>query len=244
MPGLKAKAIFKQFQTKKVLTGVSFSIPRGQVFGIVGPNGVGKTTLLRIFAGLLLPDQGEVFVETVDVLREPEKARKQIGFILNGERSFYQRLTGLQNLEFFAGLHGMRLGLARRKAAELFRQFDLEDMMHHPVAVYSSGQLQKLSIARALLHNPPVLLVDELSQGLDVRSTALIRSCFKEFAKGKATLLATNNLEEAQDLCDRIAFLNQGQLAAEGSPDELVKMSGAQDLKNAFLHYIPGPEGI
>jgi len=214
----------------RALHGVTLEIAPGEVFGLVGPNGAGKTTLLRILATLLLPSEGTARVNGADIVREGHRVRRAIGLAAGDDRGFYWRLSGLENLDFFAGLLGFAASEARRRAVDALERLDLLPMAREPVGRYSSGMRQRLAIARALLGNPPVLLFDEPTRSLDPMAAAGFRILAARLARdeGRTVVMATHNLDEAEALCRRAAIL------AGGTVREIVPMDGAGGLTRRY----------
>ncbi|MFQ5718673.1 MAG: ABC transporter ATP-binding protein [Acidobacteriota bacterium] len=202
------------------LRDVDLAVESGEVFGLLGPNGAGKTTLLKILSCLILPDAGRAEIAGRDSAADERAVQRSIGYVTSDERSFYWRLTGTQNLTFFARLHGITGRKIRPLVAGLLERVELTDKAGEPFSSYSSGMKQRLSIARALLHDPPVLFLDEPTRSLDPVSARRIRELVRgELADrdGKTILLATHNLHEAADLCDRMAILTGGRVLRVGN---------------------------
>jgi ABC-2 type transport system ATP-binding protein len=211
-------------QEQTALKGVSFTIHAGEMVGLLGPNGAGKTTLLKILATMLYPTSGRLRVAGKDALRHAAEIRRAIGVITSDERSFYWRLTGRQNLEFFAAIWDVPAPVARVKIGELLERLSLTHAADQPFYTYSSGMKQKMAIARGLLSGPSILLYDEPTRALDPLSTRNIREWLKSFRDASpeaAHLIATNQMDEAEQLCDRILVLNRGEIVASGSIEEV-----------------------
>jgi ABC-2 type transport system ATP-binding protein len=201
-------------------------VPTGSITGLLGPNGAGKTTLLRILATTVLPDGGSAKILDRDVTSHTAQVRAKLGFVLGEERSFFWRLTARQNLKFFAVLANMDSKAIPGRIAELSGLLRLDKELDKPFRDLSTGMRQRLGIARALLHDPEVLLVDEPTQGLDPGAARRTRKFIKEKLSGemnKTMLLATHNMEEARQLCDRIAFLKDGKIVTEDEVSEALK---------------------
>lgn len=208
---------------------VTLEVHEGEMFGLLGPNGAGKTTLIKLLCTLIEPTAGSAQIGGVD-LRHTARVLAQVGMASGDERSFYWRLTGRENLEFFAALYGLRPTAARRRIAELLKQFDLEEQADRPFSGYSSGQKQRLSIARALLHRPRILFLDEPTRSLDPTATSHLHRFIVEellHREGMTILLTTHRLDEAQRLCHRIGVMHRGRLRACGTVAELRKALGA-----------------
>lgn len=206
------------------LREVSFEAREGETFGLLGPNGAGKTTLLKILACLVLPSGGRATVNGADVARDDRAVRRSIGFATSDERSFYWRLTGRENLEFFASLYGLDASLARRRTSELVETIELQEVADQQFMNFSTGMKQRLAIARALLHDPQVLCLDEPTRSLDPIAAKHLRTFIAARLRrehGKTVLIATHNLQEAEEMCDRVAILDRGRLLRLGSVAEI-----------------------
>ena len=205
------------------LKGIDLHVKTGEIFGLLGPNGAGKTTLVKILSCLVLPDRGRAVVGGEDV-RHENKVKPQIGLVHSDERSFYWRLTGRENLRFFARLYDVPGRRIDARIAELLAKVDLVEAADRRFSDYSSGMKQRLAIARALLHDPPILLMDEPTRSLDPASSLALRAFIRDELKGrdgKTILLATHNLREAEVLCDRLAILVKGTVRQVGTVAEV-----------------------
>jgi len=203
---------------------LNLSIAKSSLFGLLGPNGAGKTTTIKLLSTLLIPDGGTAFVNGFDVARQPNEVRSSIGVVTGGERGLYWRLTGRENLLFFARLYGVREDKAKPRIDELLKLVELEDRANDNVEKYSRGMKQRLHLIRGLVHDPPTLLLDEPTLGLDPNSALVVREFIKEKLQkeqGKTILLTTHYMEEADQLCDRIAVVDHGKIIANGTPEEL-----------------------
>ncbi|HJZ50025.1 MAG TPA: ATP-binding cassette domain-containing protein [Roseiflexaceae bacterium] len=201
---------------------VSFSIREGEIFGLLGPNGAGKTTTIRMLSTLLQPTAGTATINGYDVTRSPGLVRQNLGAVLTGERSIYWKLTGRENLEYFAALNHLPPPVAKRRVAELLERLGLANRADENVEGYSSGMKQRIAIAKALLANPPVLLLDEPTIGLDPQSARNLRELILEIkAEGRTILLTTHYMEEADQLCDRVGIIDLGRIIALDTPANL-----------------------
>ena len=212
--------------TVHALQDVTLTIGHGEFFGLFGPNGAGKTTLIRILSTLIIPTSGTASVHGFDVVRDSDRVRASIGLVFSNENSFYGRLTGRQNLEFFAALQNLSAKDTRRRAAELLDFFGLASAADKPMQSYSTGMRQKLNVARTLLHNPPVIFLDEPTKGMDVLAAEALRSLLRTELvgrQGKTVLLTTHDLQEMEVLCDRVGILEAGRLRAIGAPADLIR---------------------
>jgi ABC-2 type transport system ATP-binding protein len=222
----KKQGLFRSLQENvEALRGVSFKVKYGEIVGLLGPNGAGKTTTIKILSTLLLPDSGTALVAGYDVVREPDKVRRNIGLMLTIEKGFYGKLTGRENLEYFAALYGLTKQKAVERINYLVKLLELDKLGADSKLFeeFSLGMKARLSLARALLSDAPILLLDEPTLGLDPPSARRIRELVKELAHGerKAVLYTTHNMFEAEIVCDRIILINKGQIVAEGTPNEL-----------------------
>lgn len=204
----------------QALTDVSLEIRQGEIFGLIGKNGAGKTTLTKIIATLVQPTGGSISVLGVDTVKDEVKVRSQIGLATAEERSFYWRLSCRQNLLFFSRLNGMTDTNAKKRIDELFERFDLAQYEKRRFSELSTGNKQKLAVARALLSKPKILLLDEPTRSLDPLAAASMRNLISSL-KGVSILLTSHNLSEIDELCDRMAVISKGVIRAIGTPDEL-----------------------
>jgi ABC-2 type transport system ATP-binding protein len=227
---IQAQGVTKSFGPTRVLTGVDLTVPAGTLVALLGPNGSGKTTTVRILTTLLAPDGGWARVAGHDVRRERAAVRRSIGLTAQ-HNSVDELLTGTENLELFAGLHHLRRPTGRRRAAELLERFDLAAAANRRVGTYSGGMRRRLDLAASLVAAPPILFLDEPTTGLDPRSRAELWSVIRELlAAGTTILLTTQYLEEADRLADRIAVLNDGRVVADDTPGALKQQVGSERL--------------
>jgi ABC-2 type transport system ATP-binding protein len=226
-------ARFKQFLRRKsgqgpteALHDVSFEVRAGEVFGLIGRNGAGKTTLAKIVATLVQPTSGMVTVNSLDSVRDEERVRAQVGLASAEERTFYWRLTVEQNLLFFARLHGLRDVSARTRIQELLERFELTPLARKRFGELSTGNKQRMTVARALLNQPPILLLDEPTRSLDPLAAAQMRALISQLAADEhvTVLLTSHNLTEVEELCARIAIISRGRIRAVGTPASLRTM--------------------
>jgi ABC-2 type transport system ATP-binding protein len=225
-PLARLKEFFRRPVTPPVqaLSEVSFDVQPGEIFGLIGRNGAGKTTLTKIIATLVQPTSGAVMVNGYDSVRDDERVRAQVGLATAEERSFYWRLTVEQNLMFFARLHGLSDALARRRIIELVGQFELKELVTRRFGELSTGNKQRLAFARAMLPEPPVLLLDEPTRSLDPLAASRMRSLIQSLAGGEppvTILLTSHNLAEVEELCARVAIISRGRIRALDTPKNL-----------------------
>jgi ABC-2 type transport system ATP-binding protein len=206
------------------LDHISLTIAKSEVFGILGPNGAGKTTLIKVLSTLVIPDEGKAYVHGIDVVRRPREALRRLQTVLAGEVGFERRLTGRQNLEFYADLYGIPKDAAKAKISNLLEMVGLADRSGMMFNRYSTGMARKLLLCRALLSDASVLVFDEPTAGLDPIAAAEFRLMMKSFIsreKHKTVLIASHNLWEVQQICDRVAVMKQGRVVATGSPSQI-----------------------
>ncbi len=225
----------KTFGQKRAVEGVSFRVAPGEIVGLLGPNGAGKTTTLRMVAGLLRPSQGEAFIAGHPVTRAPLEARKALGF-LTGTTGLYERLTARELLTTFGRLYGLSAEVLAQRIEALSADLELSSFLDQRCGRLSSGQKQRVSIARAAIHRPAAFVLDEPTSALDpVASMAIVRLVKQARAAGQAVLFSTHRMEEVEYLCDRALFMRDGRITAEGTVDSLKASSGQATLTGAFL---------
>jgi ABC-2 type transport system ATP-binding protein len=206
----------------EAVRGIDFEVGDGELFGLLGPNGAGKTTTIKMLITLLLPTSGSARVLGYDVASKPQAVRERIGYVFGGERGLYERLSALDNLRYFAELYGVEPRRQRARIAELLELVGLTGRERERVEGFSRGMRQRLHIARGLLHDPPVLFLDEPTIGVDPVGARDLRATIASLSEeGKTILLTTHYMFEADALCDRIAVINKGRIVAEGSPADL-----------------------
>lgn len=212
----------KRFRSTLAVDDLSLTVRDGEIFGLLGPNGAGKTTTLKMASGVIQPTSGRVVVNRVELLKEPERAKRELGYIPD-EPYVYERLTGREFLEFVCDLFRIPRPEQQRRIEELAKRFSFGDVIDRRAGEYSRGMRQKLSIMAALIHDPRVLLIDEPVVGLDPATIRLVKDLFRELAhaKGVSIFLSTHTLPIAEELCDRLGVLRRGKLVAEGTLAEL-----------------------
>jgi len=204
------------------VNGVDLYIERGEIFGLLGPNGAGKSTTIRMLCTLLEPTSGTARVHGFDIVRQANEVRRSLGTLLAGERSIYWKLTGRENLEYFAALYHIPSAVAKQRVEELIERMELKDRANELVEKYSTGMRQRVAIAKALLARPPILLLDEPTLGLDPQAARRLRELIAELKQeGHTILLTTHYMEEADQLSDRIGIIDTGKVIALGTPEGL-----------------------
>ncbi len=233
-----------QGREKRAVDGLSFRVPQGQIYGLLGPNGAGKTTTLRMLSGLMSPTSGSAKLAGFDVAEQPTDVKRVLGF-LTANTGLYQRLTARELLIYFAELHGMTRLEAAGRADQLIEWLGIGEFVDLRCGALSTGQKQRVNIARALVADPPILVMDEPTLGLDVLSSRVILQYIKrERTAGKTIILSTHYLDEAETMCDQIGLLHDGKLVAEGDLPSLRALSGEERLSNIFLKLIHADEAV
>jgi sodium transport system ATP-binding protein len=235
---LVARGLAKAFGDVHAVEDVSVTVTAGEVVGLLGPNGAGKTTTLRMLAGILTPDRGSVRVCGIDIHAQPLDAKRRLGF-LSGDTHLYQRLSPVEVLAYFGTLYGMPPARIRARVTELVAELEMDGFKDRPCGTLSSGQKQRANIARAFLHDPDLLILDEPTTALDVISGRFVADAIRrKRAGGKAVLFSTHVMSEAEYLCDRIALVHAGRIIDEGTLPDLLARAGRQNLTDAFLHHV------
>lgn len=234
----------KRLGKVQALSGVSFTAESGTITALLGPNGAGKSTCLRTLCGLLKPDSGEVRIGTIAVASAPMAARRKLG-IVTDDFGLYERLNPRDHLRYFGKLHGMRGAALERAIDVLLGELGLEGVADRACKGFSAGQRIKVALARALLHQPEVLILDEPTRGLDVMSTRAVREALvRARARGAAVLLSTHVMQEAAAICDRVVIMAAGQVRYAGDLSTLAQRTGSEQLEQAFINVIGSDEGI
>jgi ABC-2 type transport system ATP-binding protein len=240
-PDVKTENLVRVYESKKrpfivgpstvsrvvAVNNLNLEIPQGELFGLLGPNGAGKTTTVKILSTLLTPTSGRAWVKGLDVTKDAQKVRSVVNMVAGGERMLYYRLTGRENLNYFADLYDVPSSQVARRVSEVLERVGLQERADEEVEKYSKGMKQRLQIARGLVNDPQVLFLDEPTIGLDVDIAKELRSFVRKQLveeQGKTVLLTTHYLAEAEELCDRVAFIFKGSIVAQGTPGELSKL--------------------
>ena len=238
-----AKSFGKRGEVKAV-DGVSFEAGDGAITGLLGPNGAGKTTLLRMLATLVVPDRGSARIGDLDVVRDRYAVRRRIG-VLSDARGLYPRLTARENIRYYGKLHGLDGAHLEKRIDELVSILGLQSIADRRAQGFSQGEKMKTAIARALVHDPDTILLDEPTNGLDIMSVRSLRDQLRGLrAAGKCLLFSSHVMQEVAALCDRIVILGKGRVVAEGTAAELVARSGASSLEDAFVGLLGSGEGL
>ena len=234
---IQLKNLSKHYGNVKAVKQLNLSVSAGEIFGFIGPNGAGKTTTILMMGGLLAPTYGSVVIDGIDMASQPEKAKMKIGLI--PDRPFlYEKLTGLEFLKFTADLYEVKQETFLEKAENLLNIFSLIDRAHELIESYSHGMKQRLIMSAALLHDPPLIIVDEPMVGLDPRGIRMVKDLFRKLAaKGTTIFMSTHTLKLAEDICDRIGIVNNGSLITTGTIPDLKQAAhmGEADLEQVFF---------
>ena len=245
---IEAQQLHKAFKTRtgtvKAVDGVDFRAQDGHITGLLGPNGAGKTTTLRMLYTLMTPDQGKVVVDGIDAARDPMAVRRQLG-VLPDARGIYKRLTARENIAYFGRLHGMSESAIEQRIGVLSRALDMGDILDRQSEGFSQGQRTKTAIARALVHDPRNVILDEPTNGLDVMTTRGLRGFLQELRQeGRCVIFSSHIMQEVAALCDHIVVIAKGTVVAAGSADALRAQTGHANLEDAFVSVIGSEEGL
>lgn len=243
-----AHDLHKHFKTKTgtvhAVQGVHFEAHDGQITGLLGPNGAGKTTTLRMLYTLMKPDSGQVLVDGIDAARDPAAVRRALG-VLPDARGVYKRLTARENIAYFGQLHGMSAHTIGERTRVLADALQMDDILDRQTEGFSQGQRTKTAIARALVHDPKNVILDEPTNGLDVMTTRAMRGFLQQLrAEGRCVIFSSHIMQEVAALCDRIVIVAKGQVVASGTADELRAQTGEANLEDAFVRAIGSDEGL
>jgi sodium transport system ATP-binding protein len=245
---IQVQGLQKSFRARgtviRAVDGVSFAARDGEITGLLGPNGAGKTTTLRLLYTLMQPDAGRVLVDGVDPAVQPGDVRRRLG-VLPDARGLYKRLTARENVTYFGRLHGIAEAEIAARTGRLVAALGMQDFIDRRVEGFSQGQRTKTAIARALVHDPRNVLLDEPTNGLDVMTTRSLRRFLQELrAEGRCVLFSSHVMQEVAALCDRIVVIAHGRVVADGTPEQLRAQTGRTSLEDAFVQVIGSEEGL
>lgn len=241
---IKVTNLHKSFGDIKAVRGISFEVRDGEITGLLGPNGAGKTTTLRMLYSLLPPDEGEIRIDGLDPTKDAMAIKRTLG-VVPDSRGLYTRLTARENIAYYGTLHGMSRTDVTQRIEELVETLDMGDFIERRTEGFSQGQRVKVAIARAMVHRPQTVLMDEPSNGLDVMSTRALRRYILDLkADGHSVVLSTHIMQEVAALCDRIIIIAKGKIAANGTAEELMEQSSCDTLEDAFVRLIGSEEGL
>ena len=245
---IRAHDLHKSFKTKtgtvNAVSGVSFEAHDGQITGLLGPNGAGKTTTLRMLYTLMRPDRGAVRVDGIDAAIDPAAVRRVLG-VLPDARGLYKRMSARENIDYFARLHGLDEATRRARIDALAHALDMGDIIDRRTEGFSQGQRVKTAIARALVHDPRNVILDEPTNGLDVMATRAMRTFMSRLKQeGRCVLFSSHIMQEVGALCDRVVVIARGRVVADATPEALRAQTGAASLEDAFVKVIGSEEGL
>jgi ABC-2 type transport system ATP-binding protein len=235
---IEIRGLGKKYGKLAALDDLEFDILKGEIFGIVGPNGAGKSTFISILTTLCKPTSGDIFINSFSVARQPKKIKGRIGFVPQ-DIALYPMLSGLDNLNFWAGIYGLKGSLKKERVLEALSVVKLEDRARDRVSEYSGGMKRRLNIAVALLHHPEILVMDEPTVGVDIQSRKFILEALKDLkGKGRTIVFTSHNISELESISDRIAIMDKGRIIAVGTPDGLKESYGAGNISEILLQLI------
>ncbi len=221
---------------------ISFTVKDGEILGILGPNGAGKTTLLRMLAGVMTPTKGEILIDEKTYLTNDIEIKRNIAF-LSGNTKLYKDITAYELLEMCAKYYGVPNNEIVSRINTIAKEFNLEEFLHQKLSNLSTGQSQRINIARCIIHDPKYYIFDEATSGLDILSSKVILDFIKkEKARNKSIIYSTHYMEEAENICDRVILIHKGQIIKEGTPKSIIKDTNTTNLRDAFFALIGGAE--
>jgi len=232
---VEAENLTKYFGNLIAVDSVSFKVKKGEIFGLVGPNGAGKSTLIRMICTVLRPSAGKALVEGYDIIRQPQEVRKLIG-VVQEKLILYAPLTPVENLEFFGKLYGLDSKVLKERIKELLEEVKLSAVKDKPVGTFSTGMRQRLNIARALLHDPKLVILDEPTNGLDPQSVRWVRDYIVNLKnRGLTVILTSHDMYEIDELADTVAIMDKGKILEIGKKEDLKRKYGATKIEDVFL---------
>ncbi|MCP4046268.1 MAG: ATP-binding cassette domain-containing protein [Gammaproteobacteria bacterium] len=241
---IKVSNLHKSFGKVKAVRGISFKVHDGEITGLLGPNGAGKTTTLRMLYSLLPPDEGEIRIDGLDPTKDAMAIKRTLG-VVPDSRGLYTRMSARENIAYYGKLHGMSGKDINTRIGELVETLDMADFIERRTEGFSQGQRVKVAIARAMVHKPQTVMLDEPSNGLDVMSTrALRRYVISLKEAGHSVILSTHIMQEVAALCDRIVIIANGRIAADGTAEDLLQKSDCDTVEDAFVRLIGSDEGL
>ena len=235
---IKVNGLTKYYGSKPAAKDISFEVKKGEVFGLLGTNGAGKSTTIKMLCGLLKPTRGSIRIGDIDLQRMPLKAKSMMGYLPENPL-IYEKLTGAETLELIGKLRKLSIDMIEQRVKYYADTLGLGEQIYHEVGTYSKGMRQKLAIAMTLIHDPEMVLLDEPASGLDPRYTKLLKDWIKNLsANGRTVLLSTHIIEMAETLCDKIGIIDQGKMKAMGTVQEIQNSTGVNNLEDAFIRLI------
>ena len=246
---IEVKNVSKEFEKEiekgktikfKADDDLSFEVKDGEILGLLGPNGAGKTTLLRMIAGIMKPTEGEVLIDKMSYLKDDIEVKKNIAF-LSGNTKLYKDISCVELLKMCAAYYGMDKNIINERIAEVVKRFDMTSFKDQRIGNLSTGQTQRVGVARCVMHDPHNYILDEATSGLDIISSQVILDFIKaERDKGKCIIYSTHYMEEAENICDRLVLINKGKIIAIGTPEKILKDTKSTNIRDAFFKLIGG----
>lgn len=241
---IEVKDVSKRFKEIAAVQHVSFRVEAGEVYGLLGENGAGKTTTMRMMATVLSPTEGDIEISGFSVRQQPLEVRRRIGILFGGDVGLYSRLTARENIAYFGRLYGLEQARLEERIGSLSRMLEMDAFLDRRVGAFSRGMRQKVAIARTLVHDPDVILLDEPTTGLDVTAATIFRRMVGKLQEeGKTILFSSHNMGEINKLCKRVALMHKGKLRFAGGLDALREEFGTKDLDDIFMAVVEGSEG-
>lgn len=241
---IEVKDVSKRFKEIAAVQHVSFRVEAGEVYGLLGENGAGKTTTMRMMATVLTPTEGDIEISGFSVRQQPLEVRRRIGILFGGDVGLYSRLTARENIAYFGRLYGLEQARLEERIDSLSRMLEMDDFIDRRVGAFSRGMKQKVAIARTLVHDPDVILLDEPTTGLDVTAATIFRRMVRKLQEeGKTILFSSHNMGEINKLCKRVALMHKGKLRFAGDLDAFREQFGTEDLDDIFMAVVEGSEG-
>lgn len=236
---IEVMKLSKGFKKVQAVDQISFKVQDGEILGLLGENGAGKTTTLRMLATMLKPTGGTAKINGHDIIEEPSKVRGNIGILFGGEVGLYDRLSGKENIRYFAQLNGMSKEEADKNIDKLSSTLGMEEYITRRVGKFSRGMKQKVAIARSIVHNPSVMLFDEPTAGLDVTAARIVQDFILQCkSEGKAIIFSSHSMAEVEKLCDRIVIIHKGKIVAEGTTEQLKHTHSNDNLEEIFMQLV------
>ncbi|AKA69097.1 ATP-binding cassette domain-containing protein [Clostridium scatologenes] len=236
---IKVQALTKIFKNISAVDNINFEVNNGEIVGLLGENGAGKTTTLRMLATMLRPTSGTALINNYDVNKDPENVRGEIGILFGGEVGLYDRLTGRENISYFAQLNGMSKEKTEKSIEYLAKNLEMEEYLDRRVGKFSRGMKQKISIARSIVHNPSVVLFDEPTSGLDVTAARIVQDFIKKCkSDNKAVIFSSHSMAEVEKLCDRIIIIHKGKIIETGTIEALKSKYNNNDMEEIFMSLV------
>lgn len=236
---IQVKKLSKKYKEVEAVKGISFSVEEGIVFGLLGENGAGKTTTLRMLATMIKPTAGTAIIDGLDLVQQPDIVRGKIGILFGGETGLYDRLTARENIEYFGLLNGMSKADINKRVDELSRELDMDEYIDRRVGKFSKGMKQKVSIARSIVHDPEIMLLDEPTTGLDVTSVRIVHDFILDKKKeGKTIIFSSHSMSEVEKLCDVVAIINKGKIVEKSTLKDLKEKFKGNNLEDIFVELV------